>query len=246
MRLLAALSSLRAILSRERHAYRRWVRDEYGRFGRGERERILLSIARFCHINRPMRGYYFEFGCHGANTMRLAWRHSRHLFDWTYVAFDSFEGLPEIGEIDKQEIWQRGKLKTDEQAFVDLVAGAGMPRERLITVKGFYDQSLTPTLRERLGPQERKAVVVYIDCDLYQSTVPALEFTRDFLQKGTIIVFDDWNCFHGDPERGERRAWSEFRARYPELRFEEFVRTNEAQAFIFVGTNANATGPAKA
>jgi O-methyltransferase len=244
-RLASWAAPLRAALDPERRAYLRWVRGDYDRFAQAERARILLSIARFCHINRPLRGYYFEFGCHGANTMRLAWRHSRHLFDWTYVAFDSFEGLPEIGEVDKQEIWQRGKLRTEEEGFVRLVTRAGMPRERLITVKGFYDQSLTPALKERLGSHERKAVVVYVDCDLYQSTVPVLEFAKDFLQKGTIIVFDDWNCFHGDPERGERRAWSEFRARYPKLRFEEFVRTNEAQSFIFVGSSVDAPGPAE-
>jgi hypothetical protein len=52
---------------------------------------------------------------------------------------------------------------------------------------------------------------------------------------GTVIVFDDWYCFHGDPQRGEQLAWNEFRQRHPELRFSEFVRTNEAASFIYVG-----------
>ena len=105
-------------------------------------------------------------------------------------------------------------------------------RERLRTVRGFYDRSLTPELAARLRP--KKAAVVYIDCDLYESTVPVLAFVREFLQPGTVIVFDDWNCFLGDPERGERRAWAEFTARYPELRFVPFMSTAEAQSFICV------------
>ena len=200
---------------------------------RGEHQYIFASITRFCIANRPINGYYFEFGCHSATTMRMAYEYFHHLLDWNYVAFDSFEGLPEIQEIDRQEIWQEGKLSTSESDFVRLVTDAGMPREKLITVKGFYDQTLNDTLKVRL--QGKKAAVVYIDCDLYASTVPVLEFVRHFLQVGTIIVFDDWNCFCGDPLRGERRAFKEFQDRYPQLKFEEFITTHMQKAFIFVG-----------
>lgn len=227
--------SLRGLTAagRKLDRHEQWVSGAYSPFGMAERERIILSICRFCHINRPIDGYYMEFGCHEAKTMRLAWRHTQYLFNWTYLAFDSFEGLPEIEQIDRQEIWQKGKLKTEEQHFVDLVTGAGMPRERLRTVKGFYDASLTPALAQQLLP--RKAAVIYIDCDLYKSTVPILRFIPPFLQPGTIIVFDDWNCFGGDPARGERLAWREFREAHPQLRFEPFVTTAEAQSFIHVG-----------
>ena len=213
----------------------RWLKDHYTAFAVHERERLFLSIARFGHINRPMTGYYFEFGCHEANPMRMAHRHLRHLFDLDYVAFDSFEGLPEIQEIDKQDIWVQGKLKTTEEEFRRLVTRAGMPSHKLTTVKGFFDRSLTAALQAQLLP--RKAAVIYVDCDLYTSTVPVLEFCVPFLQRGTIVVFDDWNCFHGDPDRGERRAFREFRERHSHLQFEEFVSTNEAKAFIFLGDN---------
>ena len=211
----------------------KWIREKYSRFGKNQREYIFLSIARFCHINRPIQGYYFEFGCHEANTMRMAWEHFQHLFDWQYVAFDSFEGLPEIVEIDKQEIWEKGKLKTEESEFIKIVTKSGMPEEVLRTVKGFYDESLTDELANKLLPQ--KAAVIYIDCDLYSSTVPILKFIKPLLQKGTIIVFDDWYCFYGDPNKGEQKAFREFKERNPQLQFVDFVRTNEAQSFIFIG-----------
>jgi hypothetical protein len=211
----------------------RWLSHKYARFKYEQLDFLFLSIARFCHINRPIGGYYFEFGCHEGNTIRKAWEHTQHLFDWTYIAFDSFEGLPEISPIDKQDIWEKGKLATSEERFLEIATAAGIPRDRLLTVRGFYDQSLSEQTRQRL--EGRKAAVVYIDCDLYASTVPVLEFMRNFLQVGTVIVFDDWYCFHGDPERGEQRAWREFRARYPDLRFTEFVQTNEAKAFIHLG-----------
>lgn len=217
-------------VARGRHV---WLRDCYSRFGMEIRDRIFLSIARFCHINRPIEGYYFEFGCHSARTMTLCWKHTRYLFDWTYVGFDSFEGLPDIGADERQQIWAKGRMKTAEDEFIAAVAAAGMPRDRLITVKGFYDKSLTDKLAQRLLP--KKAAAIYVDCDLYASTVPVLSFIRPFLQPGTVIVFDDWNCFIGDPEKGERRAWAEFLATNPRLRFEPFVSDGETQSFIFLG-----------
>lgn len=108
-----------------------------------------------------------------------------------------------------------------------------MPADKLLTVKGFFDVSLTKQLKERLLPT--KAAVIYIDCDLYASTVPVLDWIVDFLQVGTVVVFDDWYCFHGNPQRGEQLAWREFRQRHPELRFADFVKTNEAVSFIYVG-----------
>ena len=211
----------------------KWVRKSYSEFGKKQREYIFMSIARFCHINRPLEGYYFEFGSHEGNTMRMAWDHFHNLFDWEYVAFDSFEGLPEVAEIDQQEIWEKGKLKTEESEFIKIVTRHGLKAAKLMTVKGFYEESLIDELAEKLLP--KKAVVIYIDCDLYASTVPVLRFVKPFIQKGTIIVFDDWYCFHGDPNKGERRAFHEFTEANPELEFEPFVHTNEAQSFVFVG-----------
>lgn len=208
----------------------RWTREQYTAFGRSERRQIFMSIARFAHINRPIAGYYFEFGSHEANTMRMAWDSFQCLFNWNFVAFDSFEGLPDMEDFDRSSIFTPGNLSTDEDEFVRRVTSHGMPQNRLRTVKGFYDDSLTDELRDDLLPA--KAAVIYVDCDLYKSTVPVLKFVRPFLQVGTVIVFDDWNCYHARPDLGERRAWAEFLAANPDLCFEEFVATAEAKTFI--------------
>jgi O-methyltransferase len=211
----------------------RWYDRYYGPSNIFWREQLFISLARFMNVNRPYSGYYMEFGCHSGMTMKLAWKHFRWLTDLDYIAFDSFEGLPEIADVDRMAIWERGRLKTEEQDFVDIVTGAGMPANRLRTVKGFYDKSLTPVLAASLQP--KKAAVVYVDCDLYESAVPVLKFCRDFLQPGTLVVFDDWNCFYGDPERGERRAFREFCEANPTLRFSEVMSTPEAKVFCHLG-----------
>ena len=212
---------------------REWILGPHESFRARARHDVFMSISIFCFHNQPIDGYYFEFGCHKARTMRLAWDTFHSLYDWTFVAFDSFEGLPEMDAADSMPMWKKGDLKTSETDFVNLVTRHGMPKERLKTVKGFYNESLTPALRDELLPQ--KAAVVYIDCDLYSSTITALNFAKDFLQTGTVLVFDDWFCFYGDPTKGERRAFAEFRERNPELIFEDYIQTNEAKAFIYLG-----------
>ena len=211
-----------------------WVRDDYTPFARSQRRKIFMSIAHYAQINRPIRGSYFEFGCHGGYTMRMAWDCFHHLFDWDYVAFDSFEGLPVIEEIDEMRIWEKGKLKTTIGEFSKAMSEHGIPSERLKLIKGFYKDSLTEQLKQNLLPQ--KAAVIYVDCDLYHSTVDVMKFIRDFLQVGTILVFDDWNAFYGDPCRGERRAFREFCEANPDLHFEDFLQTSEQMSYICLGT----------
>lgn len=216
----------------ERFARPKWIRKEYSALARADRKYLYMSAARFMNINRPIPGYYFEFGCHEANTMRDAWSSFRYLFDLHYVAFDSFEGLPDMEDFDKSSIFIAGNLATEENEFIRRVTSAGMPIEKLTTVKGFYNKTLNDELAEKLLPS--KAAVIYIDCDLYESTVPVLKFIKRFLQKGTIIMFDDWNCYHADPNMGERRAWSEFLIANPNCEFVEYLSTGEAKSFVCV------------
>lgn len=215
----------------------RWLNDHYNPFDQGCRERFFLAAANFLFSNYTPElagGYYFEFGCHKARTMRYAWRHTRHNFDFTYVGFNSFEGLPELDANDSQSNWQKGSFATSENEFIGTVTNEGMPRERLVTIQGFYDITLTPELSARLLP--RRATIIYIDCDLYKSTVPILDFIPEFLQPGAIIAFDDWNCFLANPERGQRLAWSKFRHANPALHFEPFYSTHMMASFVFTGS----------
>ena len=59
--------------------------------------------------------------------------------------------------------------------------------------------------------RDRKRIAMtWIDCDLYESTVPVLDFITPYLAVGTVIVFDDWRCFRNHPDFGEQRACREW------------------------------------
>lgn len=44
--------------------------------------------------------------------------------------------------------------------------------------------------------------------------MPALEFVTDLLVDGTILIFDDWFLFRGRSDRGEQRAFAEWKERH--------------------------------
>lgn len=86
-------------------------------------------------------------------------------------------------------------------------------------IKGFYSESLKN--KEMLSEYSFiSAAVVLIDCDLYEATLDVLDFIYDKLQVGTVVLFDDWNCFDADDKKGERRAVSEFLSKYSSFKFE--------------------------
>jgi hypothetical protein len=98
-------------------------------------------------------------------------------------------------------------------------------------VKGWYDKVLNEETKKKLPL--KKAAVVMVDCDLYESTVPVLNFITDYLQEGTVIVFDDWFCYRADPDRGEQKAFREWLKRNPSIKVTEYNRFGvEGNSFI--------------
>ena len=60
-----------------------------------------------------------------------------------------------------------------------------------------------------------RAALVHIDSDLYPSAREVLFGIEPILQDGTMLCFDDWFMYRGDPGKGEARAFREFLAERP-------------------------------
>ena len=105
-------------------------------------------------------------------------------------------------------VWYAGihsfkKLKEQIQHYIN--------DRRSHFIKGFFNESLTPTLAARRGM--KPALYVDIDADLYSSSLQALEwlFRMGLIVPGTIIGYDDWTF--GGPQ-GEQRAHREVLQRF--------------------------------
>lgn len=180
---------------------------------------IIAQAMEFAKIN-SVRGDYFEFGLWQGKTFRHAYRlRNRYSVQGMKLrGFDSFQGLPEF-EKERDEIWSAGQFAYGRERLDADLASWGLQRHDYELVAGFYDQSLDDALVARLQRENVQAAVVYIDCDLYESTRPVLRFLANFLQNGTIVCFDDYFNYKGAPDQGEARALSEFLAANPRFQF---------------------------
>lgn len=137
-------------------------------------------------------GDYLEFGVHRARTFRMAMSAARfyNLDDISFHAFDSFEGLPDIGNklIDQ---WKPNALTTSEDVFKSLIKSHGLYLNSYYCYKGFYEQSLNERLSAHLLNNFNKAMMITVDCDYYESAVSVFNFIEPFIQHGTIIYLDD-------------------------------------------------------
>jgi len=114
--------------------------------------------------------------------------------------FDSFGGLPaETHEESRVKQWRKGMFGPNDMlgrtqvAQISKLISIGGGTEIVTIVPGFFNESLSvPNLvaKHGMGP----AFYVDIDCDLYVSTMPALDFIfrEKLARKGTLISMDDF------------------------------------------------------
>lgn len=166
-------------------------------------------------------GDYVEFGSAGGTSIRLA--HEvvsatpvrRHLW-----AFDSFAGLPvPASSHDEHPAFRPGVKSGGLDAFRATCDNGGIPRHAYTAVEGYFEKTL-----KALGSDQAPTdiALAYVDCNMYSSTITALEFLEPRLKHGMIVAFDDYFCWTSQDVSGERRALHEFLASHPAWHFERY------------------------
>lgn len=197
-------------------------------------------------------GDYLEFGVYQggsfAEAYRSVWRSRRSVRQFIdaaeietwyryrprFIAFDSFSGLPG-GAGERHADYGEGAYSCTEAMFLDNIRDNGVDLNDVVTVPGFYDQTLNTETKQRLGL--KRASLVLIDCDLYESTVPVLEFITDLVGQGTIIIFDDWYRYKGRPDKGEQRACREWLEKNPQFELVQYWQQGPQAVAFLVNTS---------
>ncbi|MCK4783399.1 MAG: hypothetical protein KAV87_06585 [Desulfobacteraceae bacterium] len=160
-------------------------------------------------------GDYAEFGVAGGKTFSLVVQLFQERFPkMRFLGFDSFQGLPEQGlkdRIDGYHAFKEGDFKYSEKDFLKNVYKRAKPKDkrRIITIPGWFD-SLDKKNDIVKSLSITNLSFVLIDCDLYESTVPCLDFISDLITDGSVVAFDDWRCFRNLPQYGEKRSAREW------------------------------------
>ena len=119
----------------------------------------------------------------------------------SFYGFDSFEGIPDNEE--SSTMFLEGTYFMSKKNVEKILIKNGIGLDELYLIKSYYSN-----LKDSQIPS--KACMIHIDCDLYESTIQALFLSKKSIQQGTIILFDDYNCFSSCNNKGERKAIREF------------------------------------
>ena len=195
---------------------------------------LLVAIMRAFHMQSggECKGRsYYEFGLFKGFSLWFAEQMARTYKDNEFMCygFDSFKGLPEP-VVDKA-VFSRGKgaYSCSYKVVVSHLKNHWANMERIKLYKGFYSTRLFNKLSKR--EEFLPAAICVIDVDLYESCVPVLEFMKDYLVPGTIIIFDEYYLLPDSDAYGEGRAFKEFLLKYPEIQTHELFRFASGIAF---------------
>jgi len=154
--------------------------DFYIPFRKNEKRFELYKIVSEHYNFNPKEITYIEFGVFTGSTFNW-WLSNNTNTNSRFYGFDTFEGLPEA--------W--GSYKKG-----DMLA-SNMPKindERGQFFKGLFQDTLCSFIEQKKGElSSNKTNIIHLDADLYSSTIFALSQLFQYLKKGDIIMFDEFN-----------------------------------------------------
>ncbi|MFZ2956842.1 MAG: TylF/MycF/NovP-related O-methyltransferase [Candidatus Ozemobacteraceae bacterium] len=187
-----------------------------------KRVNLFRWIREFIEVQKMPSGYYMEFGVLNGECMIDAFRQLRGTITHCF-GFDSFEGLPELSLQDQNSacyspVFIKGNFASTGYDFVQttILGSCRMGADELTLVKGFFSDVL-PVFDKNELKKYGVPLVIYIDCDLYSSTVDVLHFIDDLVVPGTWLLFDDYWFFRGSPMHGQQKAIREWLENNPRI-----------------------------
>lgn len=202
--------------------------------GASGRVDVHALAAKFLSDSR-LSGPYLEFGVgKGRSAVSALRAYSRERVCADFVLCDSFQGLPPLEGPDVGSV----QFNPGDYAFGQEQVAAFLHEHgadalgRVQFVPGWFGPDTADAVARALAGQS--PAVVHIDVDLYESCRWALLAVTPWLRPGTVMLFDDWNCFNASNRLGERRATAQWLEQHPDFSLNEFTSYGwHGRAFIF-------------
>jgi len=158
---------------------------------------------------------FLEFGVYKGDSFSV-WVNNNKNLSSTFTGFDTFTGIPED--------W--GKEKRGSYS-----AAGNLPKiddSRIKFEVGLIQDTLPPYL-----PNLNKGVkkIIHIDVDLYNATLFTLIHLQPFIEKGDIVIFDDF--FTITKAAYEYRAFLDFLSLFP-LQYKPLIKCRRGHLAIGV------------
>jgi hypothetical protein len=199
-----------------------------------------LKIA-FWHLAiDQIPGCYVEFGVASGNSMRSAeiaekrshskslgvMRFPRHLY-----GFDTFESFASDSSDDKHPTWEGDNFSVS----VHKVRKRFRRQARRITFFQMDASTLNNEIEaKRIGNfiSEDYIALALLDMDLGSPTLHALNWIHPKIQNGTILIFDEFLAYKGNPDLGESGALNRFIELHPEISYRQLASYGDGGAVL--------------
>jgi len=123
---------------------------------------------------------YMEFGVAAGGSFKW-WLKNNTNTASRFAGFDTFEGLPE-----SWGVFSKGDMHSPIPDVND---------SRALFVKGIFQDTLNDYLFQNGNEIKKMQKVIHMDADLFSATLFALSQLYPYLQKGDIIMFDEFNVY---------------------------------------------------
>lgn len=176
-------------------------------------QELIVDLAK-----KGVPGDFAEFGIFQGAWINRLYHMAKHaeLDERRIYGLDSFKGLSRPHETFDVDFWKEGMYAASREDVEAQLKVNERPQIKLI--EGFFEDSLKTREAQNIG----QIAFARIDCDIYEPAKDCLNFLSDRLSHNAILVFDDWTHSY---EYGEGKAFAEWHATVPNLKFE----------FIFMG-----------
>lgn len=163
----------------------------------------VLNLAWIYEMQKASSGSILEFGVHfGSSFTQLInlrsihepYNYSRHIY-----GFDTFDGFIDVSNKDSASA--KGDFKVidgyenhlEELCSLHEMLAPKSHLKKFTLLKGNASDTLRDLLNQR--PELVVSLVIF-DMDIYKPTKDVLELIKPRLHKGSILVFDEFNCPH--------------------------------------------------
>jgi len=163
------------------------------------------NLLKFVKETENFSGDILELGTYKGGTTVMLARFLKKIGSKRKIfSCDAFIGLPTDDKFSHTKNAKGKYSDCDPDSVLRKFQKFGVDDE-IILIEGLFEK----TLYEKLA--EQKFSLVFVDCDLYDTTKFCLDFVFPRLSEGRIIMFDDYDrAFKENPTWGETRAADEF------------------------------------
>jgi len=131
-----------------------------------------------------IEGDYIEFGMLNGKTLLHSYKVSKKLNLHKNINFwglDSFEGFP----VENHNFYKSENFKSSYKKALKTFN----KYTKVNIVKGFFSESLQISLLDNVS----KLSFVYVDCDIYESSLDIFPYIKKRIQPGSFIMIDDYS-----------------------------------------------------